>query len=56
MDRHIQLNVGNVVLITLIAAGGILLVVAVARMAGRSTIPVVDKAGQGYVSTLGVAA
>jgi hypothetical protein len=27
-----------------------------ARMAGKSTIPVLDKAGAGYVSALGVAA
>ena len=56
MDRHIQLNVGNVILITLIAAGGLVVVVMAARMLGKSTVPVLDKAGAGYVTALGVAA
>ena len=56
MDRHIQLNIGNVVLITLIAAGGVLAVVMAARALGKTTIPVANKVGQGYTAALGVAA
>ncbi len=56
MDRHISLNAGNILLITLIAAGGIVVVVMAARMLGKSTVPVLDKAGAGYVAALGVAA
>jgi hypothetical protein len=39
-----------------IAAAGILVVVMAARMAGKSTVPVLDKAGASYVAALGVAA
>ena len=56
VDRHIQLNIGNVVLITLIAAGGVLVVVMAARALGKTTIPVANKVGQGYTAALGVAA
>lgn len=39
----------------MIAAGGILVVVMAARMLGKTTIPVLDKAGASYVTALGVA-